>query len=60
MTNEAYSIVYEYIMAKRLMRLGYTQPIERLNVYKAECFAIIDSEIDRLDMEASKRGKLNR
>lgn len=47
-------------MLQRMRKLGYTRTLDKLNVYKAQCFAIIERELDRLAREESKRGKVNR
>lgn len=41
-----------------MKRLGYTTG--NINVFKAECFAIIGNEFARLAREEQKRGKVNR
>ncbi len=58
--NETFSLVDEYFMLQRLKRLGYTRTLDKLNVYKAQCFAIIESEADRIREERGNRGKVNR
>lgn len=40
-------MVREYVDRKRLAKLGFASSIDSLDAYKADCFLIIDSEIDR-------------
>jgi len=45
-------------MRKRLNKeLGYTFSIEGLSCLKAECFAIIANEIDRIDEAKKPKGR---
>lgn len=57
--NEAAFYVEEYAQRKRLAKLGYVSSPSELPAFKAEIFAIIDTEIDKiqaLDMR-SKNGR---
>jgi len=40
-----------------MVKLGYTSPFSELSVFKAECFMIIDVEIDKA--RNTKKGKTN-
>lgn len=46
-------------MLEGFRRLGYVRQLGSLNVFKAECFAIIGNELARLSKEEAKRGKVN-
>ena len=58
--NEAFDLVHEFSMLEGMRKLGFGSNLNRLNVYKAECFAIIGNEFARLAREEAKRGKVNR
>ncbi len=60
MANETFDLVHEHAMLEGFRKLGYTQEFSNLNVFKAECFAIIGNEFQRLAREEAKRGKINR
>ena len=53
-TNEAAPLLAEFNQRRRLAKLGYQFDPGSLSVFKAECFILIDSEIDRLESEAMK------
>lgn len=60
LVNETAWIVNEYATRKRLAGLGYTTDIRNLSGFKAECFCIIEEEIEKtLAQEAKKRGSRN-
>jgi hypothetical protein len=59
--NEAAPIVSEYITRKRMTALGFTSNINELTFFKAECFQLIEQEIDKVQAEeAKKRGSRKR
>jgi hypothetical protein len=55
--NEAAPIYMEFIMRQGLAKLGYTDSMDNLDCFTAECFAIIASEIARITNDKIKRGK---
>lgn len=54
LTNSAASIVYEYTSKLSLRKLGYSFDANELDVFSAECFAIIASEINKLEAKEMK------
>ena len=58
MTNDAAPFIAEYAQRKRLAKLGYTSPLSELSAFKADVYAIIDAELDKLQaLEAKKHGR---
>lgn len=55
MMNAAAPLLAEFNQRRRLAKMGYRFRPEALSVFKAECFVLIDSEIDRLEAEEMKR-----
>jgi len=49
--NEASPIVAEFNARTRLVDLGYRSNIDDLDCFKAECFILISSELDRRNKE---------
>lgn len=49
-------IVGEYLDKKRLAKLGYVFDSDDLSTFKAECFRIIDNEINSIKHKKSKNG----
>ncbi len=58
--NAAAPLVEEYISLTRLRKLGYQIDVTKLDVYKAECFVLISTEIDALDKKAADKERLRR
>jgi hypothetical protein len=56
-TNEAAPLLAEFNQRRRLAKMGYHFDIRRLSAWKADCFVLIDSEIDRLECEEMNAGK---
>jgi hypothetical protein len=56
-TNEAAPLVYEYSARKLMAKLGYTTDLGSLSSFKAECFMIIDGEINKEREKQMKRRK---
>lgn len=52
--NEAAPLLVEFNQRRRLAKLGYQFDSRSLSAWKAECFSLIDAEIDRLESEAMK------
>ena len=57
LTNEGTEIYHEYLTRLRLAKLGYRSNFADLDPFKADCFLIIDTEIDKV--RAKKQGKKN-
>lgn len=56
--NEASIIVAEYNSRKALAKLGYTTPLEELDCFTADCFAVIENELAKIqDEEIKKAGR---
>ncbi len=61
LVNEAAPIFHEYVMRKRLAKLGYVSDMSTLSAFKAECFYLIDVEVDDTQAkEAQRRGNRKR
>jgi hypothetical protein len=58
--NEAAPLIAEYNVRRRLSKLGYTFDGDRLSAFKAQCFVIIATELDKLELDEAKRRKTGR
>jgi len=55
--TEAAPFIAEYIARKRLKKIGFTTPLDQLDVYRAEIFCLIDAEIDQLHAQEVKKSR---
>ena len=56
-TNDAAPIYAEFVTRMGLKKLGYTDTIDDLDCFTAECFAIIGNELIKLQNEALEKAK---
>lgn len=54
--NEAAPIFHEYVMRRRLAKLGFTTDMSQLSAFKAECFYLIDVEVEETQSKEAKKG----
>lgn len=60
--NEAAPLYTEFVMRQGLAKLGYTDSLEEIDSFTAECFGVIAAEIaklqtEKLERSSKKRGK---
>mgnify|MGYP005614566223 CR=1 FL=1 len=55
LVNEAAGYIAEYAQRKRLAKLGYTSPLGELTAFQADVYAIIDTELDDIQLKESKK-----
>ncbi len=61
--NETAPIYREYLDRMGLRKLGYTDSIDNLDCFTAECFAVIASELHKLErdeIEKSRKASKNK
>lgn len=61
LTNKAAPLYMEYVMRQSLSKIGFTDSLDNLDCFTAECFSIIAQEIaavmDKKSKAASKKGR---
>ena len=55
--NEASFIVNDYLFRKSMRKKGYYDRLEDLDCFSADCFTLIDIELNELQDKEMKRAK---
>ena len=55
--NETAPLLMEFIARKRLAELGFMFDPSDLSIFKAECFQLISTEIQKLEAEEMERAR---